>query len=204
MVSVFSSSEKGRSSVRLSTPTPSLPAIVSDSSLPAAIHMRGCGFCSIRGTIVIGAIWKYSPSYWKLSCVQICGIRCRTSSSTGRVSSPSMWKIAHSRGVDRPNPISRRPPLRLSSTAARSARRTGWLKSGCVSTTEWPTRSFFVRIATAVRNCSGAGMCVTSTEPWCSTDQNTSKPASSATSACSRMSMNSWRSAPCGIGYPAP
>ena len=44
----------------------------------------------------------------------------------------------------------------MSSTAARSATRIGWLNCGTHTTMPWPTRMFFVCIAQAVRNSSGA------------------------------------------------
>ena len=59
----------------------------------------------------------------------------------------------------RPVPISSRPPERMSSTAARSAMRIGWLNCGTHTTMPWPTRMFFVCIAHAVRNSSGAEQC---------------------------------------------
>jgi hypothetical protein len=61
--------------------------------------------------------------------------------------------------LERPVPTSSRPPDRMSSTAVRSAILIGWLNSGTQMTMPWPTRIFFVVIAHAVRNSSGAGQC---------------------------------------------
>ena len=61
--------------------------------------------------------------------------------------------------ADRPVPISSRPPEMMSSTAARSAIRTGWLNCGTQTTIPCPTRMRFVCIAHAVRKISGAEQC---------------------------------------------
>jgi hypothetical protein len=57
----------------------------------------------------------------------------------------------------------------MSSTAARSAMRIGWLNWGTQITMPWPTRMFFVCMAQAVRNSSGAEQWLYSSRKWCST-----------------------------------
>ena len=57
----------------------------------------------------------------------------------------------------------------MSSTAVRSAIWIGWLNSGTQTTMPCPTRIFFVIIAQAVRNSSGAEQCEYSSRKWCST-----------------------------------
>ena len=82
---------------------------------------------------------------------------CTNSSQDFLVASGSARKPPSSVHVaERPVPNSRRPPERMSSTAARSATRTGWLNCGTQTTMPWPTRMFLVCTAQAVRNSSGA------------------------------------------------
>ena len=73
----------------------------------------------------------------------------------------------------------------MSSTAARSAMRTGWLNSGTQITMPWPTRIWRVWAAHAVRKTSGAEQCEYSSRKWCSTAQTEWKPSSSASRTCS-------------------
>src|SRR5215216_3072214 len=87
--------------------------------------------------------------------------------------------------AERPVPNSRRPPERMSRTAARSATRIGWLNCGTHTTMPWPTRMFWVCMAQAVKNSSGAEECEYSSRKWCSTHHTEWKPSSSASRTCS-------------------
>jgi len=72
------------------------------------------------------------------------------SSHMGRVSGGLMPKPSISLRVpDRPVPNSRRPLDRMSTVAAASAARTGWLYGKGKRRTPWPMRMFSVRAAMA-------------------------------------------------------
>ena len=84
-----------------------------------------------------------------------------------------------------PKPTSRRPSDRMSSVAHRSATLTGWFICTGRQMTPWPIRIRLVAPATKARNVSGALMWAYIVRQVCSTAQMTSKPTSSASSACS-------------------
>ena len=123
------------------------------------------------------------------------GMACTNSSHDFLVVSGSARKPPSSVQVaDRPVPKSRRPPDRMSSTAARSAMRIGWLNSGTHTTIPWPTRMRVVCMAHAVRNSSGAEQCEYSSRKWCSTAHTLLKPSESARRTCSSAFMYTCRS----------
>jgi hypothetical protein len=70
---------------------------------------------------------------------------------------------------DSPVPNSTRPPDRMSSAAARSATRAGWLYAGGVRAMPCPRRMFCVRWLSAAIISSGADECEYSSRKWCST-----------------------------------
>ncbi|WBL36159.1 hypothetical protein O0235_00620 [Tepidiforma flava] len=74
----------------------------------------------------------------------------------------------------------------MSIVAATSAALIGLLNSGTQTTMPRPMRMFFVTIAHAVRNTSGAEQWEYSSRKWCSTAHTWSKPSSSASFTCSR------------------
>ena len=88
-------------------------------------------------------------------------------------------------GLDEPRPMpnSKRPSLRWSSIATRSAMRAGWFTGGVMLKIAEPTWSCSVRAATKPRSTSFAERCEYSSRKWCSVNQPYLKPARSPVTA---------------------
>src|SRR5579885_899943 len=94
----------------------------------AACHRGGCGFWSGLGRTDRSGIFRYFPSKLTLSFIHIFGMARTASSHWPIVSSGSIANPPSSCSViEPPVPSSTSPFDRMSSTAARSATRTGWL-----------------------------------------------------------------------------
>ena len=155
------------------------------SGLVTATQSGGCGFCSGLGMTLRGGMEKCFPFQENVSCVHIFGIARRDSSHISFVRSGSQRKPPSSVQVaERPVPNSSRPLEIMSSAAARSAQRAGWLNGGSTTAIPWPSRMRFVRAAAAARNTSGAEQWEYSSRKWCSTAHAWSNPSSSASSTC--------------------
>ena len=111
-----------------------MPRSAASSSVPGldtATHIGGWGFWYGLGSTARVGMEKYSPSKPKRSLVHILGSAWTNSSQLFLVSSGLARKPPNSVQVaERPVPNSSRPPERMSSTAARSAMRIGWLNWG--------------------------------------------------------------------------
>ena len=88
----------------------------------------------------------------------------------------------------RPVPSSKRPLLRLSSMAARSAVRTGWFTGAVMLKIADPRWMREVRAATKERNTSGDDMWEYCRRKWCSEAHTYLNPTSSASTDSSRLS----------------
>ena len=152
-----------------SAPTPLRPACSKEGMELQACHNGGCGFWYGFGMIETSLISYWSLFQENLSCVHIFGTISNVCWSWSRVESASMLKVRHSGTVLRASPICRRPLLRWSRKAARSAMRIAWLKREGASTAAWPTLIWFVCWAMAVSISSGAELKLNSTAVWCST-----------------------------------
>ena len=114
--------------LKQSTPNPISPAFLKLSGWLQATHRGGWGDWTGLGITERGGMVKNCPSWEKGSSVHILGIIEMASSHWALVSSGLTSKPSISISVvDRPVPRSTLPLLRMSSTAARSATRTGWL-----------------------------------------------------------------------------
>ena len=154
---IFSSSATGSVKLKWRKPSPRSAASKADEGWVPAIHMGGCGFCSGLGTTLRVGIFIRSLSHENSSCVHIFGIIRIASSHSSRFVSGSTPKGSISKAVaERPVPNSSRPLLTISSIAARSATRIGWLYPNGSSTTPWPIRMRDVCWLTAARKTSGA------------------------------------------------
>ena len=177
-----------------------MPRSAASSSVPGEVtvtHSGGCGCCTGLGRIARSGTENDVPCQLKRSSVHMRGSARIVSSQVCLVVSGSISKPASSLHVDeRAVPNSSRPPDRMSSTAARSAMRTGWFIFGTHTTAPWPTRMRLVCIAQAVRKSSGAEQCEYSSRKWCSTAQTVSKPSSSASRTCSSAFSYTCRSTP--------
>ena len=110
---------------------PRSAAWIAVSGLETATQIGGCGFWYGFGMTLRSGIEKYLPCMENVSCVHIFGIARTASSHISFVSSGSQRKPPSSVHVaERPVPNSSRPPEMISSAAARSAQRTGWLNGG--------------------------------------------------------------------------
>ena len=97
--------------------------------MPAATHMGGWGFFQGLGSTLRGGMEKAVPWWLYSSGPHIFTNSVMTSSQTALVESvPGMPKpVTSLLPAPRPVPNSKRPSLRWSSMATRSATRTGWL-----------------------------------------------------------------------------
>ena len=102
------------------------------AGLPAATHIGGCGLVAGLGRTFRGGIEKNRPSNAYSVSRHIRWNWGTTSSNICRVRSGSRMPNPRISMVDDPRPIpnSKRPWLRLSSIATRSATRAGWLTGG--------------------------------------------------------------------------
>ena len=109
-------------------PMPRSPASTADSGCVPDIHSGGCGcWIGLGSTLRVG-ILNVGESQENSSWVHILGIMRSASSHSARVSAGSIPKPSSSSAdAERPVPNSRRPLHMMSSTAAISAARTGWL-----------------------------------------------------------------------------
>ncbi len=137
-----------------------MPRSAASRSVPGEVtvtHSGGCGSCTGLGTTGRSGKENVVPSYAVRSSVQSLGSTCTYSSQeifvlSGSALNPPSSVMVEARAV----PTSRRPPETMSSTAARSATRMGWLICGTQTTPPCPTRILSVDMAAAVRNTSGA------------------------------------------------
>ena len=106
---------------------PSSPASRKLAGLDTVCHSGGWGCCTGLGTSVRVGMLSRSDSQVNSGSVQAVTMRRAASSSSASVPSGSMPKVAHSAPPERARPSSTRPFERWSSTAARSATRSGWL-----------------------------------------------------------------------------
>src|SRR2546422_5046645 len=109
------------------------------------------------------------------------------SSNMARVVSPSGMPKPLNSVEDEPRPVpnSKRPSLRWSSMATRSATRAGWLTGGVRFQIAEPTWMRLVRAAMKGSTTSEAERCEYSSRKWCSTDHTYLKAWRSAASASS-------------------
>src|SRR2546421_5802904 len=100
------------------------------------------------------------------------------SSNMARVVSPSGMPKPLNSVDDEPRPVpnSKRPSLRWSSMATRSATRAGWLTGGVRFQIAEPTWMRLVRAAMKGSTTSEAERCEYSSRKWCSTDHTYLKP----------------------------
>src|SRR2546428_99053 len=107
------------------------------------------------------------------------------SSNMARVVSPSGMPKPLTSVEDEPRPVpnSKRPSLRWSSMATRSATRAGWLTGGVKIQIAEPTWMRVVRAAMKGSTISEAERCEYSSRKWCSTDHTYFKPWRSAAPA---------------------
>ena len=101
----------------------------------------------------------------KTSSHHIRGITVSASRSSSRAVSGLAPKVSNSLPPDLARPISKRPSLKISSTAARSATRHGPLIRNGASTPACPIRRRWVFIAIAVSKSSGAELWLNSGVP---------------------------------------
>ena len=149
---------------------PSSPAMRKLLGDDTVCHSAGCGRCTGFGTTVRVGMLSRSDSQLNSGSVHAATHRRAVSSSSASVASGSMPNVAHSAPPERARPSSTRPFERWSSTAARSATRSGWLILNGVSTPAWPTRMRSVCCAIAAFINSGAPEYENSGVQWCSTD----------------------------------
>src|SRR2546427_1430188 len=122
------------------------------------------------------------------------------SSNMARVVSPSGMPKPLNSVDDEPRPVpnSKRPSLRWSSMATRSATRAGWLTGGVRFQIAEPRWMRVVRAAMKGSTISEAERCEYSSRKWCSTDHTYLKPWRSAASASSTSRSRRACSAPPG------
>jgi hypothetical protein len=140
-----------------SAPIPFCPAISHVDGCVAATHIGGCGFWIGFGITSRSGILKNLPSWLNVSFIHIFGIAATASSHIARESSGFTWKPPSSCSViERPEPNSTRPFDMMSSTAIRSATRTGWLNGIGSRQMPWPSRIRDVTWLSAPYQTSGA------------------------------------------------
>ena len=176
--------------MKQSAPIPRRPAFSNVAGLPHASHSGGCGTVQGRGRTVRDGIEKPGPSWEYGASVSIRTTSGSASSNRSRVSSgPGMPKPRYS-VLDEPRPVpsSKRPRLRWSSIATRSATRAGWFTGGVRLKIPEPMWICSVRAAAKPMRTSLAETCEYSSRKWCSVNHEYLKPLRSPATATSTSS----------------
>src|SRR5579871_3485989 len=168
--------------VKHSTPRPIRPAFSNVPGLPAATQSGGCGLVTGLGEISRAGTGNDVPWYSYTPSRHILGISRMDSSHMSFDRSISGIPKPYISVLDDPRPVpsSNLPFERLSSIAARSAERTGWLTGAVMLKIADPRWTRDVRAATNERNTSGDDMCEYCRRKWCSDAQTYLKLHSSA------------------------